>query len=99
MKKMRLPCDAQGGGKSRPCQPGGCHLSKSLGAVCHTYAVNHGAEHKKSKYSKLFSVTIASSGNSITSKKVDDAILFLRLVNGNSFYQRDISYLNTSNIH
>lgn len=54
MKKMRLPCDAQGGGKQRPCQPGGCHLSKSLGAVCHTYAVNHVAGHKKSKYSKLF---------------------------------------------
>lgn len=47
MKKVRLPCDAQGGGKLRPCQPDGCHLSKSLGAVRHTYAISHVAEHKQ----------------------------------------------------
>lgn len=26
-------------GELRPCQPGGCHLSKSLGAVLYSYAI------------------------------------------------------------
>lgn len=51
---MRLPCDAQGGGQSRPRQPGGCRLRKSLGAVCHTYAVSRVAEHKKANKVNLF---------------------------------------------
>lgn len=86
-------------------------LSKSLGAVVPSYAIiqighcvwlnimgaeKHPLHRQKSKYSKFFLI-ISSNGSTIISKKVKDALLFLKLRNVNGS-QKDTSYLNTSNI-